>query len=188
MDKAQQTAEQQYYRVGDLAKYSGLSRTTLLYYDKKGLLSPSFRTDNQYRCYSQADRDKLERILQLKKAGLPLAAIKAILANAKGEMTKILEARLQQINQELEGLQQQQWLIAALLKQQVQYPGAGFPDKAQWVAILKETGLNEQDMWNWHKAFEAAMPKAHNAFLQLLGLDNNEIDRIRDKSKSSDCG
>ena len=43
------------YTVGQLAKLFGLSRSTLLYYDEIGLLSPSARSASNYRLYSEAD-------------------------------------------------------------------------------------------------------------------------------------
>ena len=40
------------YSISKLARACGLSRSTLLYYDRLGLLPPSGRTGSGYRCYS----------------------------------------------------------------------------------------------------------------------------------------
>lgn len=46
------------YRIGELAALGGLSRSTLLYYDRIGLLSPSGRSEANYRLYSAEDRER----------------------------------------------------------------------------------------------------------------------------------
>ena len=57
------------YRISQLAEQFGLSRSTLLYYDRIGLLSPSARSEAGYRQYSAADRGRLESICSLRRAG-----------------------------------------------------------------------------------------------------------------------
>jgi hypothetical protein len=51
----------------------------------------------------------------------------------------------------------------------------------EWVAMFEEIGLNEAQMHRWHKLFEARHPDAHQGFLEWLGLNREEIDRIRTK-------
>lgn len=50
-----------------------------------------------------------------------------------------------------------------------------------WVAMFEEIGLDEAQMHRWHRVFEARHPDAHQAFLEWLALDREEIDRIRAK-------
>jgi hypothetical protein len=52
----------------------------------------------------------------------------------------------------------------------------------QWVAMLEEIGLDKAQMHQWHRTFEARHPDAHQAFLEWLQIDPQEIDRIRAKS------
>lgn len=47
--------------VGVLARRFGLARSTLLYYDRLGLLRPSSRSRAGYRSYSPADERKARR-------------------------------------------------------------------------------------------------------------------------------
>ncbi len=51
----------------------------------------------------------------------------------------------------------------------------------EWVAMFEEIGLKEAQMHQWHRLFEARHPDAHQAFLEWLGLDPEEIARIRAK-------
>jgi len=62
------------YQITTLAKASGLSRSTLLYYDRIGLLCPSGRSAAGYRLYSARDKERLALICSYRQAGLALEA------------------------------------------------------------------------------------------------------------------
>jgi hypothetical protein len=49
----------------------------------------------------------------------------------------------------------------------------------EWVAMFEEIGLDEAQMHRWHKVFETRHPAAHQGFLEWLGIQPEEIDRIR---------
>ncbi|MBI9013255.1 MAG: MerR family transcriptional regulator [Clostridiales bacterium] len=68
-------------RIGHVAKYFGISKQTLIYYDQIDLLKPSYSEDNLYRYYTYDDTDKLELILMLKDSGLDLKSIKGYLSS-----------------------------------------------------------------------------------------------------------
>ena len=51
--------------------------------------------------------------------------------------------------------------------------------KDQWVALFREIGLDETQMTRWHRQFEARHPSQHQAFLEWLGIEEGEIERIR---------
>jgi hypothetical protein len=53
----------------------------------------------------------------------------------------------------------------------------------EWVAMFEEIGLTHAQMERWHKVFEIRHPSAHQGFLEWLGIQSEEIDRIRSKSK-----
>jgi hypothetical protein len=63
-----------------LARMFRLSRSTLLYYDRIGLLRPSERTGANYRVYSEADRQRLDQICRYRRTGMSLETIAAVLA------------------------------------------------------------------------------------------------------------
>lgn len=84
------------YRITELGRRFGLSRSTLLYYDRIGLLRPSGRTQADYRLYMQEDLARLERICFFREAGLSLSEIACLLENA-GNDSLVLERRLREI-------------------------------------------------------------------------------------------
>lgn len=80
------------YRISQLARMFGLSRSTLLYYDRIGLLRPSGRSRTNYRVYSNADRQRLEQICRYRRTGMSLETIAAVLAAPRKKTVKALEA------------------------------------------------------------------------------------------------
>jgi DNA-binding transcriptional MerR regulator len=174
--------------ISQLARRFGLSRSTLLYYDSIGLLTPSARSHANYRLYSAADVQRMEAIDQYRRAGLPLADIARLLASDGGELTGLLESRLRTLNDEIRGLRHQQKLILCLLRNRDSLPSARHIDKDGWVSILRAAGMSDSDMQRWHVEFERHSPEAHQDFLESLGIDHTEIDRIRDWSRLAAAG
>lgn len=70
------------FSAGELAKYQGISKQTLLYYDKIGLFQPSYTDpENGYRYYSAEQLDYLDTIIIMKKIGFSLKEIKRNMKN-----------------------------------------------------------------------------------------------------------
>ncbi len=157
----------------------GLSRSTLLYYDRIGLLRPTGRSPANYRIYSGADRQRLEQICRYRRTGIALKAIAAILAAPRQKTVKALEMRLDALNREIQDLRTQQQTIVDLLKDQSLLAGTRVLDKQRWVAVLRAAGLDDEAMWQWHVAFERMSPEAHQDFLESLGINAREIAAIR---------
>ena len=65
--------------VGKLAERFGLSRTTLLYYERNRLLRSTARSRSGYRLYGEDAVARLRLISTYKSAGLPLAEIRRLL-------------------------------------------------------------------------------------------------------------
>lgn len=89
------------YTISEIAAKFGLSRSTLLYYDKIGLLSPRERSGADYRIYTDEDYRLMEEIARLRNAGIPLRAIRKLLAGGASRRTEILHRRLADINDEI---------------------------------------------------------------------------------------
>ncbi|OUN61026.1 MerR family transcriptional regulator [Faecalitalea cylindroides] len=63
------------YKTGEFAKLANVTERTLRYYDKIGLLKPSFILSNGYRQYTDSDLLKLQKILSLKYLGFSIEEI-----------------------------------------------------------------------------------------------------------------
>lgn len=169
------------FRISELARQFGLSRSTLLYYDRIGLLQPTGRSEAGYRLYSQEDRNRLSNICSFRKAGLSLDDVHRILSMS-GDDTNgvILRKRLQDIGEEIQTLQSQQRLIAKMLKVQAQ--GEVPVDKQAWIDMLRAAGMDDHAMMKWHSEFERRAPETHHQFLLSLGMPEDEALNIRKRS------
>lgn len=166
------------FTVGRLAAKYGLSRSTLLYYDSIGLLSPSGHLKGEYRTYGVAEEKRLAQICHYRKAGIPLKEIRTILDAPNSRITEVLEARLQELNEEITSLHRQREFITGILKSSPEIKSSGL-DKGAWVEVLRSSGFSEQDMEEWHKAFEHTHPEKHQLFLEFLQIPDEEIKEIR---------
>ena len=171
--------------IRELAALHGLSRSTLLYYDKLGLLGATTRTSTNYRLYNQDCKNRLARICEFRSAGLSLECIKTLLDEEETKIGLALEARLKSINAEIQELRKQQQQILRLLGNTDQLKDTRIMTKASWVDLLRKSGFTEKDMQLWHHTFETHSPEAHQDFLESIGIDENEIQLIRDASRTS---
>lgn len=169
--------------VGRLARRFGLSRSTLLYYDRLGLLSPSSRSHSGYRLYSDEDVARLEKILLYRNVGLSLQAVGSLFESAPGSLGAALEERLSLIGREIEFLRRQQKIVLSLLQGGEDGHRVRTMDKDAWVALLRATGLDDADMRRWHVEFERQAPEAHQEFLESLGIDAEEVAAIRARAR-----
>ncbi|MBU1002818.1 MAG: MerR family transcriptional regulator [Proteobacteria bacterium] len=165
--------------IGSLAKRFGIARSTLLHYDRIGLLVPSERSKSGYRLYTAAEALRLERILELRKAGLALDGIRDLLEAEHGAVQQALTLRLGEINTDIERLREQQRFILGVLRSPEAQAFVGIMNKKHWTDLLRASGFSEQDMVRWHGEFERSSPDRHQAFLEFLCIPVQEIEGIR---------
>ena len=66
-------------KIGELAKRTGLSGTTLRYYESRGLLPPQERAESGYREYDDSSIERVETVLAAKRLGFSLEEIRQML-------------------------------------------------------------------------------------------------------------
>lgn len=167
------------FTIGQVANRYALSRSTLIYYDKVGVLQPSGRSVSNYRLYSAKDLQRMDRIMELRSAGLSLDAISRLLNQEGDGLNSILEHRLRSINGEIRHLRNQQQVILKLLQNEGAMKASRVMTKATWVSLLQAAGLDDEGMRNWHIEFEKTSPEAHQDFLESIGIEKDEIQKIR---------
>jgi DNA-binding transcriptional MerR regulator len=173
----------QMFTIGQVAKKYSLSRSALIYYDSIGVLTPSGRSESNYRLYSKSDLKKMDRIQLFRSAGLSLDSIELLLEKENSELDSTLEGRLLTINSEIQKLRNQQKVILNILENETLARDSRIMTKEVWVSILKAAGLDDAGMKNWHIEFERTSPEAHQDFLESLGIEKDEVAAIRDWSR-----
>ncbi len=164
--------------ISKLARQFGLARSTLLYYDRIGLLRPSQHSPAGYRIYDARTIERLKRIVELRSAGMPLNTVKLVLETST-PLAEALEQQVAVLNRQLAQLRDQQRVVLTLLQSRSAARRARTMSKDSWTRMFRSIGLTDADMRQWHVHFERTMPEAHRDFLESLGLDAQEVRRIR---------
>jgi DNA-binding transcriptional MerR regulator/ubiquinone/menaquinone biosynthesis C-methylase UbiE len=142
------------YQISELAESAGLSRATLLYYEKLGLLRGK-RQANGYRVYSDADRQRLRLMQQLQAGGLSLQECRACL---DGKLDRdMLGRRLAVLDVEIAEKTRSRDLLAAL--------------------------LGKSSLKDWHEEVERVAPDLHRAWLMSQGFSSAEAGLVALVSK-----
>ena len=165
--------------ISKLAAEFAMSRSTLLYYDRIGLLRPPGRTGSGYRFYGDREYQRLQRICAYREAGLSLEEIQSILQSKRQPTARILEQRLSQIGGQIQGLRNQQRLLSGMLKRIAGATSLPPVDKDMFVDMLRAAGVSEEAMGRWHTEFEKRNPQAHHDFLLSLGIAESDAAKIR---------
>ncbi|WP_199611497.1 MerR family transcriptional regulator [Flocculibacter collagenilyticus] len=142
------------YRISELAQKVGLSRSTLLYYEKLKLIS-SERQSNGYRSYTEKDVQRVMLLQRLQAGGLTL---KECLACLQAQIDReLLLHRLSVLDQEIAQKQKARELLSSML------------------------GMNS--MKEWHQSMENEAPLAHHDFLLKQGFSDKQAQRLKWLSK-----
>ena len=104
--------------VGMLCQKTGITRKTLFYYDRIGLLKPSERSGVQeHKLYDEAACTRLSRILRFRRAGLRIEEIRRILDDPKSDVRQILNAAVERCIAQQDVLFEQIRLLKELMEE-----------------------------------------------------------------------
>ena len=105
------------YTVADICTMTGVTRKTLFYYDRIGLLKPAERTGPQNsKLYDSAGLCRLRDIVQYRAAGLKISEIRALQQDST-DRRAVLEAAMVRLLEEKEQKEEQIALLQSLLDQ-----------------------------------------------------------------------
>jgi DNA-binding transcriptional MerR regulator len=99
-------------KIGEFAKATGLSVTTLRYYESLGLITPADRAENNYRYYRTDQIQRVEFIKKAQQLRFSLDEIRQILGIRQTGLTicpmvqTLLDDKIQHLDQEIQQLQQ----------------------------------------------------------------------------------
>ena len=99
--------DEEYARIGDMAREFDVTLRTLRFYEDKGLLSP--KREGSTRLYSRRDRTRLQLILLGRKVGFTLRDVKQMidLYDPKGTNAKQLRVTLEKSEKQMNRLVKQ---------------------------------------------------------------------------------
>ena len=90
------------WKVGELAKRTGVSVRALHHYDELGLLSPSHRSASGYRLYTAADVVRLQQIRSLRMLGFSLEQSREFLDRPDITPDRVLQLHIAHLKEQIE--------------------------------------------------------------------------------------
>ncbi|WP_411552552.1 MerR family transcriptional regulator [Paenibacillus lautus] len=165
-----------HWKVGDLAKLTGLTVRTLRFYDQIGLFSPSGQTESGHRLYNELDLSRLHQILSLKELGLSLEEIKSALNGERISPLEIVELQIDQIKEQIKRQQK--------LLEQLRYVSKLMQGKAE-LTVEDFTGLLQAMKMRFEKPV-IERQKSWERHLDLLGdflAEGNGISKHKEENK-----
>lgn len=108
--------------IGQLARRVGLRPSALRYYEAEGLLTPSGRTESDYRLYAPETVDTVRLIQRAQRLGFSLAEIRALLTAWRagdledGDLLRTAEGRYLTLERQITDLRVQQHELELFLQ------------------------------------------------------------------------
>ncbi|MGO1120181.1 MerR family transcriptional regulator [Rhodovibrionaceae bacterium A322] len=164
------------FTISELARRNKLSRTTLLYYESKGLLQASVRGQNDYRYFDEAAERRLQAIIGYRSFGLSIAEIKSLLdKNQDPEGTA--QTHFLNLENKINELRRQQLALVSFLQDSDR--GGKTRNVNYWNDTMQQAGLDDAGMREWHRQFELLDTQGHGKFLAHIGLPPEDVEAVR---------
>ena len=115
-------------QIGELARRSGLSRATIRYYERLGLVPSPVRGDNNYRRYPDNSLAMLESVGRLKRHGFALSEVQAFIGLFTDQKTSckqtepLLRGKLDELKERINELVEMQHKLERALRKCKNHP------------------------------------------------------------------
>jgi DNA-binding transcriptional MerR regulator len=129
------------WKVGELAKQTGMTVRTLHHYDEIGLLSPSHRTAAGHRLYAEGDVARLQQVASLRSLGFPLEEIRDVLNQQRLSPLEIVRMHAQRMREQVKS---QQRLVERLDALAAGLSEAEDVSAEQLIATIEEINMFEK--------------------------------------------
>lgn len=144
------------WKIGEIAKRTGITVRTLHHYDEIGLFSPSRTTESGHRLYSDEDLAKLHPILSLRQLGFSLDEIKVMLNNPDFSVSNTLRLLLDRIDVqivEMNELRSRLMDIDQLLATENAATGENLYIAAQMIGMMKHSHFTTEQLEEIRRRF-----------------------------------
>lgn len=169
------------YTTKQMAELAGVTERTLRHYDAIGLLCPQ-REENGYRSYGEVEVDRLQRILLLVRAGIPLARIRELLDDPSLDQLALLREQLEALRRQR---QQVDTIIATVERTIGALEGGGTIMDSQKFEGLKRSLVEENERAygaEVRERFGEDVAEASNA--RVLGMTQERYDQVKSLEKT----
>ena len=138
------------WKVGELARATGLTVRALHHYDEIELVVPVERTSGGYRLYGEREVERLYRVLALRRLGLRLDEIADVLDDEGVSLLETVRRHLEHVERELDQqrrLRERLQDLLDALESSVEPPAEQFIGTLEAMAVIE---MNVKDVLIWH--------------------------------------
>jgi DNA-binding transcriptional MerR regulator len=129
------------WKVGELARRTGVSVRALHHYDEIGLLAPSHRSRSGYRLYTEADVVRLQQIRSLRTLGFSLVEAREFLRRSDVTPDHVLRLHIAHLQEQIAA---QQSLCSRLESVAARWRSDEKIPTEEFLQIIEETTMNEK--------------------------------------------
>jgi DNA-binding transcriptional MerR regulator len=129
------------WKVGELARRTGVSVRALHHYDEIGLLAPSHRSGSGYRLYTEADVVRLQQIMSLRTLGFSLVEAREFLQRSDVTPDRVLRLHIAHLQEQIAA---QQSLCDRLESVAARWRSDEKIPTEEFLQIIEETTMNEK--------------------------------------------
>ncbi len=144
-----QRKKEKYFTTGEFAKYFGIRKDTLFYYDRIGLFRPEGVGENGYRYYSDAQITPFSALLSLREMGVPVRELQSYFGDPSPErLVALASDKIRKMDEEIRRLQEIRRLFSEIAEHTKEAGEASFgqveicrmPEK--WFLYSEKLGLD----------------------------------------------
>lgn len=165
------------YGIGEVARMSGASPRALRLYEEAGLIAPA-RLSNGYRRYSSSDLDRLQEILLLRRAGVPVSDIAACLGRDPGGRREFLARHLERLHRERDGLDRLIETVEAALR--CEEEGVAMRDAEKFEGMKRSLVDGNEAEYGREARARYGDAEVDASARKVLGLGPAEFERWKD--------
>ena len=176
------------WHIKEISDLTKTSIRMLRHYDKIGLLKPSYRSANGYRCYTAQDLAKLQQIIALRYFGFSLETVKTILQKHHNIYAH-LQAQQQVIKEQSVHLQQVDDVLGDILKR---LSPAETPDWNDLITLIEgyrmTVNLRDKLKNTWAAQFSEDQFEEYLSIYEQFPKEFAERDKIIEQVNNKELG
>lgn len=176
------------WRIKEMSELCKVSVRMLRHYDKIGLLKPSYRSPNGYRCYTAEDLAKLQQIIALKYFDFKLNKIKTMLQKHQNVYAH-LQAQQQVLKEQNQHLQQVTHTLSQILNKLSPSETPNWHDLTTLIERFSMTdNLREKLQKTWASQLSEVQFEEYLSFYEKFPNEFAERDKIIQQINHNELG
>ena len=164
------------YGIGEVSRMSGVSPRALRLYEEAGLIAPR-RMANGYRRYMSSDLERVQEIILLRRAGVPLSRIAECLCAEPSERAGVLTKHLERLRRERDEIDRLIETVEATLR--CEREGVAMSDREKFEGMKRALIEGDEEAYGMEARARYGDAAVDASAQKVMGLGPAEFERWR---------